>query len=59
HRLHGDAVVLQRHRGPAAAVLGQCSEVLCPAQRPRRHHPAPGCQQLPEGPVVPLAAVEG
>lgn len=47
HRLHGDTVVLQCHRGPAAAVLGQRSKVLCPAQRPWRHHPSPGNQGSP------------
>lgn len=47
HRLHGDTVVLQCHRGPAAAVLGQRSQVLCPAQRPWRHHPSAGNQGSP------------
>lgn len=41
-RLHGDTIVLQHHRGPAAAVLGQRSQVLRPAQRPWRHRPASG-----------------
>lgn len=42
HRLHGDVIVLQLHRGPAAALMGQCSEVLCPAQLPWWHCPVAG-----------------
>lgn len=42
HRLHGDVIVLQLHRRPAAPLVGQCSQVLCPAQLPRWHGPAAG-----------------
>lgn len=54
HRIHGDVPVLQLHRGPAAAVVGQRSQVLCPAQLPRRHRPAAG-KRLEEK----LAALSG
>lgn len=42
NRLHGDVIVLQLNRGPAASGVGQRSQVLCPAQLPWRHCPVAG-----------------
>lgn len=47
HRLHGDAIVLQLNRGPAASLVGQRPQVLRPAQLPRRHRPVAGDATLP------------
>lgn len=54
HWLHGDAIVLQLNRGPAASLLGQRSQVLRPAQLPRWHRPLAGDALLPP---VSLSAV--
>lgn len=47
YRLHGGSSVLQYYRGPAAVVLGQRPQILCPAQRPWRDRPSAGTQLCP------------
>lgn len=47
HWLHGDTIVLQLNRGPAAPLVGQRSKVLRPAQLPRWHGPVAGDAILP------------
>jgi len=42
HRIHGGPSVLQHYRGPAAVVLGQCPQILCPAKLPWRDSPPAG-----------------
>lgn len=42
YRVYGGPSVLQHHRRPAAVVLGQCTQILCPAKLPWRDSPPAG-----------------